>query len=127
MTLAEKLFALRSAPGFERLHDAELAVIGAVALEHRFAPGEAVCEAGTTLSRVYVIVQGSLVASEGGTMPGIVGLGSVLFDIPVHTTVSASPTEGALCLVIFKPHMFTIVHQCPNLLCGLLEGEKLFV
>lgn len=125
MTMAERLFALRSAPGFERLHDAELAVIASVVVERRFAPGEMICEAGTTLNRVYVVVQGSIVAAEGRTVPGILGLGSVLFDIPVRAPVQASPTEGALCLVISKPHMFTIVYQCPSLLCGLMDVEGL--
>ena len=125
MTTAEKLFALASAPGFERLPDSELAVIAGVVVERRFAPDEIVCEAGTILFRVYVVVRGSIVAAEGKAMPGILGLGSVLFDIPAPAAVRASAAEGALCLVISKPHMFTIVHQCPSLLCGFLNVEGL--
>jgi hypothetical protein len=125
MTVAEKLFALRSSPGFERLHDSELAVIAAAAAERRFGPGDLVCRGGTTLSRVYVIVRGSIVTSGGKAIPGILGLGSVLFDVPVRETLNASPIEGAWCLVISKPHAFTIAYQCPSFLCGLIDVRDL--
>jgi len=125
MTTLENLFALGSAPGFERLHDTELAVIAPVVVERRFPPGATVCEAGTTLNRVYVVVEGSFVTGAGELIPGILGLGSVLFDTPVRETVHASATEGAVCLAISKPHMFTIVYQCPTFVCELMGVKDL--
>jgi CRP-like cAMP-binding protein len=125
MTLTEKMFMLRSVAGFERLHDTELAVIAEIATERRFGPGDTVCMAGSTSGRAYVVVQGSIVTPDGTAVPGIVGVGSVLFDLPAATTLCASRDQGALCLSISRSHFFTVAHQCPALLCGLLEVKDL--
>ena len=61
MTVTEKLFLLKSAPGFRQLHDAEQAVIAEIAYERHFQPGEVICLTGTTLNQMYVLIKGSMV------------------------------------------------------------------
>lgn len=125
MTRTEKIFLLRSVAGFDRLHDTELAVIAEVATERRFGPGDTVCLAGSTSGKAYVVVHGAIEAPDGTAVPGIVGVGSVLFDLPATTTLCASRDLGALCLAISRSHLFTVVRECPVLLCGLLDVKDL--
>lgn len=123
MTPIERLFALRAAPCFRRLHQSEQNVLARVAEERTFAAGEVVLRHGQVPSKLYVVVEGGLESADGTPAGAIVGAEGVLCGAPVRHAVCAAKSSGARCLVFGKAHLFTAVYQCPPLLVGLLEGE----
>ncbi len=123
MTTIEKLFALRAAPCFHRLHQSEQSVLAHVALERSFAPGDLVVARNRTPSRLYLVVDGGLVCADGTPVGSIVGAEGVLCGRPSQVDIHAPARAGARGLVIGTAHLFTTVYQCPSLLVALLEGE----
>ena len=121
MTVVERLFALRSAPCFRRLHQSELAVLARVAVQREFGPGEVVLRRDQKASRLYVVVSGRL--ESDGISRTIAGAEGVLFGRGAEGVVKADEREGARCLAISRAHVFTTVYQSPSLLLGLLEDE----
>ena len=121
MTRIEKILALRNTPLFERLRDMELGLIAEIAAEKKYAPGELLISRRKPLQRLYVVVQGSVRCADDRAMPTVIGVESLLFDIPVAESLKASGETGAVCLLISKAHFFTIVNECPALVIGLLE------
>lgn len=121
MTLIERLFALKANPCFRSLDDSELAGIAQVAKLRHYGPGEHLAVAGQLLTRLYVVVGGQVESVEGQPMPPVVGAACLLGGLHLAGVLRASPVEGATCLLIGKGHFFTIVHQCPALVTGLVE------
>lgn len=121
MTLIERLFALKANPCFQSLDDSELAGIAQVAKLRCYAPGEPLAIAGQLLTRLYVVVAGQVENLQGQPMPPVIGAACLLGGLPLVVPLQASPVEGASCLLIAKGHFFTIVHQCPALVTGLVE------
>ena len=123
MMVTDKLFALKSTPPFDRLRDAELALIAGVARARRYAPGEIVCSQGEPPRRLYVVVEGTVQNPHGEAMPAVFGAGALLFHLPVPETLSAAPPDGATCLLINKAPFHTTINECPGLLAGFRERE----
>jgi signal-transduction protein with cAMP-binding, CBS, and nucleotidyltransferase domain len=121
MTTAEKLFALKATPPFDRLRDSELALIAEAARHRRIAPGETICSPARPLRRLHVIAWGGIQDSQGGEAPAVFGVGAVLFDLPMTGAWRAAAPDGAECLLIQKGHFFTMVHECTGLAAGFLE------
>jgi hypothetical protein len=59
----------------------------------------------------------------------LLGVPSLLFDLPVHRRLEASAESGARCLLLNKGHFYAIVSQCPSLVISLrsLPREQLGV
>jgi len=125
MRITEKIFALKRTKPFDRLRDSELTLIAEIARERRYAPGETLISSEKPLQNLYVVVQGSILRSDGNKMPNVFGIESLLFDIPVIDALETSHEDGALCLLIAKGHFFTIINECPGLAIGFLEGSEL--
>jgi hypothetical protein len=68
-----------------------------------------------------VVIRGRLEIENGPAIAPIVGVGSILYGIPVDSSLQAAKQTGALCLMITRPHFFTIAYQCPALITGLLD------
>ena len=103
---------------------AQIEFIAGIALERVYEPGASLHEPGAPLRRLYVVVKGDVVDENGDVMPRTLGPPSLLFGLPVKRKLLAAQTTGATCLIVRKTHFFTIVYQCPALLCSLLEVER---
>lgn len=123
MTTLEKLLALKITAPFDRLRDAELELIATAANDRRFPPGQVIHAGGAPLSRLYILIEGGWTGAAGARLPRTLGVGSLLFDLPVADTVTAATDTGALCLVISRHHFHTIAMECPELLLGFLAGS----
>ena len=134
MNIVEKLFALRAVPPFDRLHDAEAALIAEAASTRQFAPGETLCGPHKPLQRLHIVIDGEVVCEKGTgesfsvSAPALIGLRSLLFDSPSSEVIRASTTHndatasrGTNCLVLTKGNLYTILNECPALAVGLLE------
>jgi hypothetical protein len=95
MSLVHRLFALKSAPPFDRLRDAELALIADVAQERTYAPGAVVHAGPEPFRRLYVRLEGDWQWPDGQPAPAVLGVGSLLFNQPAPGAVTAHPTHGA--------------------------------
>lgn len=123
MTLVEKFLALRTVGLLNELEDSEIALIAEVADEREFAPGAQFCAASQCLHRLYIVLDGGIETELGTPMPQVLGAGSLLLGLPVSAPLRASASKGVRCLVLGKSHFFTIIYQCPSILCGLLKSE----
>lgn len=103
---------------FSRLDGDEVAVVCDVAVVRRYAPGDWIAHAGRVMSRVSIVVEGSVDGAPGR----VFGMLSVLTGAPGALDLRAGP-EGALCLQIRRSPFFTIVHECPEILTFLLAQE----
>jgi signal-transduction protein with cAMP-binding, CBS, and nucleotidyltransferase domain len=124
MTIAEKLFALKSTPPFDRLRDSELALIAEVARYRRYASGEIICSPSRPLRRLHLVVNGGIRSTQGATAPRVFGVAAVLFDRAVPDSWRAVAPEGADCLLIQKGNFFTMIHECTSLAAGFLDESR---
>lgn len=120
MSVARRILALRGVPCFAGLDDHELMAMARVARVRSFAPGEILCPAGAVLRNLYVVVRGTFESPDGPVGDALLGPPSLLFGATVAEELRASPGEGATCLVFRKGHFFTILHQCPSVLCRMI-------
>lgn len=123
MKRMEKLFALKVLRCFGQLSDSELAIVADIAVERVYKPGESLCRSDTVLESLYVVVEGAVRDEQGAALPEMIGPASLLFGIPTAGALNACHEEGAVCLVVSKAHFFTLIHECPALLLGLLEFD----
>src|SRR5262245_59391876 len=98
-TITEKLFALRATPPFDRLRDAELALLASVARVRHYAPGEPIGAVGEPLRRLHVVAAGRIQDRGGREIPPVLGVSALLFHRPLEETLSAAPPDGATCLL----------------------------
>jgi CRP-like cAMP-binding protein len=103
---------------FSRLDGDEVAVVCDVATVRRYGPGEWIAHAGRAVSRVSIVVEGSVEAFPGKVF-GVLG---VLTGTPGVLDLRAGP-DGACCLQVRRGPFFTIVHECPEILTWILEQE----
>ena len=66
LNIVEKVIALEGVELLHRLSPEQLARIGAIAEEVKFAPGRVVIEAGKAVDALYVIVEGSVELARNG-------------------------------------------------------------
>lgn len=119
MTVVEKVLALRSVPVFTGLRMGDVVAIARVAEHRRLAAGEQAYSADCILRELVVVVRGALLA-EDAPAGSVIGVASLLKDQPLGTGILAG-TDGADCLLVNKGHFFTVIHQCPEIVCGLIR------
>jgi CRP-like cAMP-binding protein len=66
LNIVEKVIALEGVELMTNLTSDQLARIGAIAREVRYAPGRIILEAGKPLDALYVVVEGAVALSRGG-------------------------------------------------------------
>lgn len=121
MTLAERIFLLRRTRAFARLYDSELGSIASVCRLRVYEPGETVARSGRPLKHLHLVAEGRIVDEASGPLPSVFGATSLLTGQALDSTLTADPHLGARCLVISRPHFFTLVNEFPPLLMNLLE------
>lgn len=122
MTLTERMFALRSVPGFDQLRDEERLAVAASMTERRYGPGEVVVLAGSSMSHLLVVVAGQVRApGSSRSQPPVVGADLLLTNRPAAETLAADAVEGAVCLKMSKGYFFTVVNECPALLVEMIR------
>ncbi|MEX2570084.1 MAG: hypothetical protein WD737_02195 [Gemmatimonadota bacterium] len=123
MNMIDRLFALRTTPPFDQLHEGELVLIAAALRMRRYAPDEVLAVAGRSLRNMYLTADGVVTTASGAQLPRVFGAASLLFGTSVDETLRAGP-EGCTCLLVRRAHFHTIVNECPGLVVGLLRGSR---
>ena len=121
MTVAERILLLRDTPPFDRLYDSELGPVAEACLERTFAPGALVAAEGGVLSHLHVVTEGGVEMEEHGPLPPVFGTSALLLGTPLEKALVASQDTGATCLLLRRPHFFTLVAECPWLLPGFVD------
>ncbi|MCB0322367.1 MAG: HAMP domain-containing protein [Bdellovibrionales bacterium] len=119
---SESLLLLRQNPLFRILTDAELAVVAQASRLVDYKPGALIASRGISPSFALLVESGSVEGDMEYVRDGIIGIDAVLSEEPLANDLVAS-SEGARCLLIQKEHLFTIVHECPSMLTGLIESH----
>ena len=122
-SVTERLLALKTIAPFDRLADAELALIASAARARAFAPGETLLAAGKPAPYLFVVVEGEAREEGGAPVPPVLGADSLLFQSPLERTIRAGEA-GAVCLLLGRAHFFTTVYECPALVIGLLRQPR---
>lgn len=120
MTLAEKIFALRSVFPFSRLKPEELLIIADAAAPCDIAPDRVVLLPGGTLHHLFIRASGDLVNDAGQPLHPVVGTTVLLTGCEVPYRIR-SGTSGYRGLRIPRGKFLTIVNECPALLVGFFE------
>lgn len=121
MTVAERILLLRATPPFDRLYDSELGPVAEACLERTFAPGALVAAEGGVLSHLHVVTDGGVEMEDGGALPPVFGTSALLLGTPLDKALLANQDTGATCLLLRRPHFFTLVAECPWLLPGFVD------
>ena len=125
MTLAERIFLLRGARAFARLYDSELGSIASACRVREYGPGEVVARPGRPLKHLHLIAEGHVLDEASGPLPTVFGATSLLTGQVLDSRLVAHPETGATCLLLSRPHFFTLVNEYPSLLVNLLrEWQK---
>jgi signal-transduction protein with cAMP-binding, CBS, and nucleotidyltransferase domain len=119
VNLVERVFELRRISLFERLGHSELIAIAEVATSKQFAPGEKVARLGQVLQRLYAVSGGFVLREDGGKLPPVFGVGSLLADLSLAQGLEAGE-EGASCILISKGHFFRILNEFPEFTLGCI-------
>lgn len=119
-----RLFALRSVRPFDRLQASELVLLSEVAEPRSYAPGENIHAGIEPMTSLLVVVGGRALTGDGVEAGPILGVSSLVNNQPPPHLV-ADPVAGVQVLAIAKGHFFTMSHECPRFILGLLElGEQ---
>lgn len=119
MKVAEKMFALRRSPPFDRLFDSEMGPMARACRVRDYRAGELVAPGDRPLRHLYIVVGGS-VERGGVSLPRVFGETSLLLrHLPGQPLVAGA--AGARCLLLGRGHFFTLVNECPWLLQGVLR------
>ena len=121
MNLAERILLLRATPPFDRLFDSELGPVAEACLERTFPPGALVAPEGGVLSHLHVVTAGGVEAGERNPLPRVSGISALLLGTPLAKSLTARRDTGATCLLLRRPHFFTLVAECPWLLPGFVD------
>lgn len=126
LKLAEKLVALHGVFPFSTLRPDELLTIATATGVQRFAPGQVICPAGGTVSRLYVRVDGSAVDPAGTPMQAVIGTTILLTGKPAPFAIRAG-SDGLLALFLPRSKFYTVINECPGLLVGFFRMPLLGV
>ncbi len=120
-TLADRIFLLRGARAFAGMYDSELGSVASACRVRAYAPGEVVARPGHPLRHLYLVAEGRVLDEGAGVLPQVFGATSLLTGEPLQSALTADPEEGATCLLLSRPHFFTLVREYPPLLVNLLD------
>lgn len=116
MNREEMILELQSIAPFDRLEADEIATLSEVAHARSFLAGELIFRRGRPVTGVSIVLKGSV---RNGP-ERVLGLVSALYGLPAPADVVAG-VSGAFCWQIRRGQLFTIVHECPEILAWLLE------
>lgn len=124
MSLPDRIFLLRRTPAFAQLYDSEVGSI-ARALRHRqYAPGEVLARPNQPLRNLYIVADGGVDDERSGRLPRVFGVSSLLTGHDLEASLVADARDGASCLLLSRPHFFTLVNEYPPLLVSLLHDWR---
>ena len=121
MTLAERIFLLRRTRAFARLYDSELGSIASACRIRAYKPGEVVARSGRPLKYLHLVAEGRIIDEASGPLLSVIGATSLLTGQALDSALIADPEVGARCLLLSRPHFFTLVNEYPPLLLNLLR------
>jgi CRP-like cAMP-binding protein len=126
LNIVEKVIALE---GVELLHDLspdQLARIGTIAEEVKFAPGRVVIEAGKPVDALYVIVEGSVELARNGEAVAVAKQNGVLgawalFDQNDPLPVSAKTLEDTRLLRISRDDFYDLLSDSSEITSAIFS------
>lgn len=121
--LVERVRILQNFKPFRSLSAHELLVVAEASFISEFAPGAIITTRGSVPSFVLLVEKGSVSGDFPSPFEGLAGIESILDEKPLNEDLKASEIDGARCLVIQKEHFFTMIHECPGILAGLIESQ----
>ncbi|MEM9618044.1 MAG: Crp/Fnr family transcriptional regulator [Pseudomonadota bacterium] len=116
----ENAFALAQVKPFDSLADSELLLVAQHSRSIFFDAGATILEAETVSQVLFTRVGGSILTG-GFRGPDVFDAPSILFGAPTRQDYCAG-AEGAQLLSLSKPHLFTIVRECPDFVVGLKDA-----
>ncbi len=119
-TFPARLSALQAIAPFNRLREAECAVLAEAATPRHFPPQVIVHQGGLPLARLMIVIAGAVRNGAGAELGPVLGLGSLL-DGQFLEQLTADPQTGADVLLVNKHTFFTLARECPEVLRGFLE------
>ncbi len=99
----------------------ELSLIAKTSNERRYRPGQIIASAGSVLSCLIVVLEGQIEFEDGRALPPIIGVTSLLYEHPLPHNLISEKQAGAFGLIVNKEHFFTIVHECPAFIVGMMN------
>lgn len=121
--LMERLTILEKFTPFNLISKHELLVIAQASYIVNYRPGSIIAPSGIVPQFVLLVAQGAVLGGDSSTLDGLIGLEVVLFDTPLSDDLCADSVRGARCLHLQKDHVFTMLHECPGILSGLIESQ----
>ncbi|MGA7238385.1 MAG: cyclic nucleotide-binding domain-containing protein [Bryobacteraceae bacterium] len=126
LNIVEKVIALE---GVELLHDLspdQLARIGTIAEEVKFAPGRVVIEAGKPVDALYVIVEGSVELARNGEAVAVAKQNGVLgawalFEQNDPLPVSAKTLEDTRLLRISRDDFYDLLSDSSEITSAIFS------
>lgn len=96
----------------------QLAEIGGLTTEVKFAPGELLCRQGASAQEVLLIAAGAVAVSRDGVPVGVMGAGNMLGEMGLVAGAPRSATGTALtevrALVLSRGEFSRLLHTFPR-------------
>ncbi|MEQ8351742.1 MAG: hypothetical protein RH862_09680 [Leptospiraceae bacterium] len=119
MNLADRIIALQHIFPFSRLREGELAALAEVCIVRSYEPNELVLEAGRSMKRLLICLNGGFRDASGKSPGLILGIQSLLFDHELGESIYAAD-KGATCLLLEKGYFFRTMYELPEIAQGIV-------
>ena len=126
LNIVEKVIALEGVDLLHNLSPDQLARIGTIAEEVKFAPGRVVIEAGKPVDALYVIVEGSVELARSGEAVAIAKQNGVLgawalFDENDPLPVTAKTLEDTRLLRISRDDFYDLLSDSSEITSAIFS------
>jgi CRP-like cAMP-binding protein len=126
LNIVEKVIALESVDLLRNLSPDQLARIGTIAEEVKFAPGRVVIEAGKPVDGLYVIVEGSVELARNGEAVAVAKQNGVLgawalFDENDPLPVTAKTLEDTRLLRISRDDFYDLLSDSSEITSAIFS------
>jgi CRP-like cAMP-binding protein len=122
MTLTQKVFALKNIAPFDTLSDAELILSANIMYEKVYENGAVIYNANTPIHNLLIVINGEVHKGDSTVNSAPLGLDCVINDDIMDEDIVASGETTILYLS--KPHLLTLLFECPALMFGFLSQKK---
>ena len=119
MNLADRIIALQHIFTFSRLREGELAALAEVCTVRNYEPNELVLEAGRSMKRLLICLEGGFRDASGKSPGTILGIQSLLFDRELAESI-VTADSGATCLLLEKGYFFRTMYELPEISQGIV-------